>query len=216
MRSELGFAARATEKRNAFFCFAAVALLAAIGVPANAEEEVTVTIETHFSPNRDGARPIQDAWIRELVNATWSIRVAMYSFTLQPFKNALIEAKSRGIDVRVLADKTGLFFNDAPSCPAVDLYNAGIPIKGYVPLDSRNLLHDKFMLIDEYVLITGSANFTTSAVQFNHENSIIIKTLGDTPQFITSYRDQFESMWNDEFADFNGSFEKWIPEGPCQ
>ena len=216
MRNQFELASRATEQRNAFFCFAAGALLSAISVPANAQEDVKVTIETHFSPNRDGARPIQDAWIRELGKATSSIRVAMYSFTLQPFKNALIEAKGRGIEVRVLADSTGLYFNDAPSCPAVDLYNAGIPIKGYVPLDSRNLLHDKFMLIDDSELITGSANFTTSAVQFNHENSIIIKALGDTPKFITSYRDQFESMWKDEFADFNGSFEDWIPDGPCQ
>src|SRR5262249_58234674 len=128
MRNQFELPARATEQRNVFFCFAAGAFLSAISVPANAQEDVKVPIETHFSPNRDGARPIQDAWIRELGNATWSIRVAMYSFTLQPFKNALIEAKSRGIDVRVLADKTGLFFNDVPSCPAVDLYNAGIPI----------------------------------------------------------------------------------------
>ena len=215
MRSQLEFAARAAEK-SAFFCLAAFALVAGSTVPANAQENVAVTIETHFSPNRGGARPIQDAWIRELGNATWSIRVAMYSFSLQPFKNALIAAKDRGVEVRVLADTTGLFFSGAPSCPAVDLYNAGIPIKAYVPLDPRDLLHDKFVLIDEYVLITGSANFTSSAVQFNHENSIIIKALGDTPQFITSYRDQFESMWNDEFADFNGSFEDWIPEGPCR
>jgi len=216
MRSQLEFAGYATAKRNAFVYLAAFALVAGISVPANAQENVDVTIETHFSPNRGGARPIQDAWIRELGNATWSIRVAMYSFTLQSFKDALIEAKGRGVEVRVLSDRTGLFFGDAPSCPAVDLYNAGIPIKGYVPLDPRDLLHDKFMLIDEYVLFTGSANFTTSAVQFNHENSIIIKALGDTPQFITSYRDQFESMWNNEFADFNGSFEDWIPDGPCQ
>src|SRR5262252_9096341 len=210
------FAALANEKRSTFYFVGALLVLAGISVPAGAQEDVKVTIETHFSPNRGTARPIQDAWIRELGSATWSIRVAMYSFTLQPFKNALIEAKGRGVDVRVLADRTALFFGDAPSCPAVDLYNAGIPIKGYVPLDSRNLLHDKFMLIDDNELITGSANFTISAVQFNHENSIIIKALGDTPKFITSYRDQFESMWNDEFADFNGSFEDWMPDGPCQ
>jgi phosphatidylserine/phosphatidylglycerophosphate/cardiolipin synthase-like enzyme len=214
MRSQLEFARAA--KKSVFFWFATFALGTEFSVPADAQENVEVTIETHFSPNRGAARPIQDAWIRELGNATWSIRVAMYSFTLQPFKNALIDAMGRGVDVRVLADRTALFFGDAPSCPAVDLYNAGISIKGYVPLDPRDLLHDKFMLIDDYVLITGSANFTTAAVQFNHENSIIIKALGDTPQFITSYRDQFESMWNDEFADFNGSFEDWIPEGPCQ
>src|SRR5215831_7202152 len=112
MRSQPGFAAGATAQRSAFFCLAAVALVAAFSVPAAAQEDVKVTIETHFSPNRDGARPIQDAWIRELGKATSSIRVAMYSFTLQPFKNALIDAKGRGIEVRVLADSTGLYFND--------------------------------------------------------------------------------------------------------
>jgi phosphatidylserine/phosphatidylglycerophosphate/cardiolipin synthase-like enzyme len=209
------FAAGANDERSAFIFFGSFVLLAGISFPASAQEDVKVTIETHFSPNRGGARPIQDAWVRELTNATSSIRVVMYTFTLQPFKNALIDAKSRGVDVRVLADKDSLFYSGAPSCPAVDLYNAGIPIKGYLPLDPRDLLHDKFMLIDDYILVTGSANFTAAAVQFNHENSIIIKAVGDTPRFITSYRGQFESMWNDEFADFNGSFQDWVPEGSC-
>jgi len=63
-----------------------------------------------------------------------------------------------------------------------------------------------------HTLITGSANFTVSAVQFNHENSIIIKSQEkETPQFIASYIAQFESMWNDEFP-FNGSFVDWQPD----
>lgn len=210
------FAAAANLKPSTLSCLAAFLFLAGISAPAGAEEIVKVAIETNFSPYRDGARPIQDAWIRELGNAASSVRVTLYSFTLQPFKNALIEAKGRGVDVRVLADKDAVLRGTAPSCIAVDLYNAGILIKRYVPLDSRNLLHDKFMLIDDTVLVTGSANVTTSAVQFNHENSIIIKALANTSQFIAAYRDQFESMWNDEFGDFNGFFEDWVPEGTCQ
>jgi len=68
-----------------------------------------------------------------------------------------------------------------------------------------------FYFVGALLVLAG----TTAAVQFNHENSIIIKAVGDTPRFITSYRDQFEAMWNDEFADFNGSFQDWVPEGSC-
>ncbi len=194
-----------------------VALLPlAISPSASAQEVVTVSIETNFSPYRDGARPIQEAWVRELNEAAYSVRVAMYSFTLQPFKDALIAAQGRGLDVRVVADIGALMRGTAPSCLAVDLYDAGIPIKKYAPFDTRNLLHDKFMVIDETVLVTGSANFTTSAVQFNHENSIIIKAKGETPEFIAAFRDQFEAMWNDAFGDFNGFFEDWTPKGSCQ
>lgn len=182
---------------------------------ASAQELVTVTIETNFSPHSDGSRPIQDAWVRELNDAASSVRVAMYSFTLPAFKDALIAAQGRGLDVRVVADISGLTRGAAPSCLAVDLYNAGIPIKKYVPFDNRDLLHDKFMVIDETILATGSANFTSSAVQFNHENSIIIKAQGETPEFIAAYRDQFEAMWNDTFGEFNGFFEDWTPKGSC-
>lgn len=210
------YAAPANLKPSSLSCLAALLVLAGISASANAQEIVKVSIETTFSPYRDGARPIQDAWIRELGNAASSIRITLYSFTLQSFKNALIEAKGRGVDVRVLADKDAVLRGTDPSCIAVDLYNAGILIKRYVPLDSRNLLHDKFMLIDDQVLITGSANVTTSAVQFNHENSLIIRALENTSQFIASYREQFDSMWNDEFGDFNGFFEDWVPEGTCQ
>jgi len=209
------FATPSKLKRSTLSCLAGF-ILSIVSAPAAAQEVVRVTIETNFSPNRDGVRPIQDAWIRELGKADRSVRVAMYSFTLQSFKNALIEAQGRGVDVRVLGDSSALLRGAAPSCLAVDLYNAGISIKAYVPLDSRDILHDKFMLIDDSVLITGSANFTTSAVQFNHENSIIIKALENGSRFIASYQSQFESMWNDEFGDFNGFFVDWVPEGACQ
>jgi phosphatidylserine/phosphatidylglycerophosphate/cardiolipin synthase-like enzyme len=196
---------------------AIVALLPlAMSISASAQQVVTVTIETNFSPYPDGARPIQDGWVRELNDAVSSVRVAMYSFTLPLFKDALIAAQGRGVNVRVVADIGALTRGTAPSCLAVDLYNAGIPIKKYAPLDVRNLLHDKFMVIDETVLVTGSANFTSSAVQFNHENSIIIKANGETPQFIAAFRDQFEAMWSDTFGDFNGFFEDWTPKGTCQ
>ncbi len=134
------------------------------------QEPVTVTIETNFSPNPD-SRPIQEAWLREVQNATSSIRITLYSYTLAPLKDALIEAKvMRGVNVRVVADEIAL------NSLALDMWNNGIPIKRYCPNDSKDIMHDKVMIIDESTLATGSANLTVAAVQFNHENSIIIKS----------------------------------------
>lgn len=197
--------------RTRFAIALAALILAGFSGAALSQETVTVSIETNFSPHPSPVRPIQDAWLRVIDNAVASIRVSMYSFTLFPLRDALIQAKLRGVDVRAVAEDTGLGSVSQPNCLAVALWTNNIPIKEYIPNDSRNLLHHKLLVIDDSTLITGSANFTTSAVQFNHENSLIIKSEGKMPMFLASYIAQFESMWNDEFG-FNGQFVDWLPD----
>src|SRR6516165_600362 len=104
MSHSRGFAEPPNAKPRTVFGFLIYGSLVALAASTSAQEDVKVTIETHFSPYRDGVRPIQDAWVRELGNASSSVRVAMYSFTLQAFKNALIEAQGRGVDVRIVGD----------------------------------------------------------------------------------------------------------------
>src|SRR5437879_3231855 len=60
------------------------------------------TIDVFFSPNGGCA----EAVIRELNNSKRTILVQAYSFTSAPIAQALVEAHRRGVDVKVILDKS--------------------------------------------------------------------------------------------------------------
>jgi phosphatidylserine/phosphatidylglycerophosphate/cardiolipin synthase-like enzyme len=53
-------------------------------------------------------------------------------------------------------------------------------------------LHDKVIVVDERIVITGSLNFSTNAEESNDENVIII----DNADIARLYMQEFERIWN--------------------
>jgi phosphatidylserine/phosphatidylglycerophosphate/cardiolipin synthase-like enzyme len=76
---------------------------------------------------------------------------------------ALIQAKRRGVDVRVIADRTTPWERKSGLGP---LAEAGVPI--WIDNTVR-IAHSKSMVIDSQVTLTGSMNWTGGAAQ-NSEN----------------------------------------------
>lgn len=117
-----------------------------------------------FTPGSDCTANIIDT----IANAQHSILVQAYSFTSAPIAKAIMDAKKRGIDIRVILDKSQV---KARYSSAKLLENAGISTW----IDSRvAIAHNKVMIIDDRVVITGSFNFTKAAQYKNAENSLII------------------------------------------
>lgn len=48
------------------------------------------------------------ALVNEIASAKHSIYIMAYSFTSDPIANALVDAKKRGVDVNIVADKSNL------------------------------------------------------------------------------------------------------------
>lgn len=101
-------------------------------------------------------------------NARQSILIQAYSFTSPPIAEAILQAHKRGIDVRVIVDRSQV--SDKYSS-ATFLKHAGIPV--VVDADPA-IAHNKVMIFDQHAVFTGSFNFTRSAQQRNAENGIII------------------------------------------
>jgi phosphatidylserine/phosphatidylglycerophosphate/cardiolipin synthase-like enzyme len=99
--------------------------------------------------------------------AKTSINVQAYSFTSQPIINALIAAKQRGVDVKIILDKSQLHENVG----AKQVLAAGIPT--WVD-EKHDIAHNKIMIIDAQIVITGSFNFTANAEKNNAENCLVI------------------------------------------
>lgn len=130
--------------------------------PAHSGQDPMISV--WFSPNGGCTNAVVQA-----VNAAKStVLVQAYSFTSAPIAKALKDAHDRGVDVRVILDKSqrterysGLTY----------LHHAGIPTW----IDAAHAIaHNKVMVIDGETLVTGSFNFTKAAEEKNAENLLVI------------------------------------------
>jgi phosphatidylserine/phosphatidylglycerophosphate/cardiolipin synthase-like enzyme len=122
-----------------------------------------------------------DQIIEVLSGAKRSILVQAYSFTSAPIAKALLEAHKRGVRVEALLDKSQ---RNEKYSSADFLANQGVPTK----IDANHAIaHNKVMIIDGEVVITGSFNFTKAAQEKNAENVLIIR---DKP-----LADQYTQNW---------------------
>lgn len=150
---------------------AAVVVLGLVGLQETCRQQSPApssapsSIEVYFSP-RGGCT---EAIVRELANAQSTVLVQAYSFTSAPIAKALVAAHQRGVRVEVILDSSQK--SDKYS-EADFLANMGIPTR----LDGQHAIaHNKVMVIDNRVVITGSFNFTRSAETSNAENLLVIR-----------------------------------------
>ena len=137
------------------------------------------TVQVAFTP-WDNAEAMIVACIRQ---ARQQILVQAFSFTSRALANALIAAKRRGVEVRVMADREQTFSSEASRIP--ELVRAGIPVALEVRYQSA---HNKVMVMDvgsaDAVVITGSYNWTYAAQYKNAENVLIMR---DNPDIVNAY-----------------------------
>jgi len=123
------------------------------------------TVEVAFSPNGGGANLI----IKAIGETKKTIKVQAYSFTNADIAKALLEASKRGVNVRVVLDKSQ---ETEKYTSATFLANSGVPIRID---DDFAIAHSKIMILDEENVITGSFNFTKAAEERNAENVLVIR-----------------------------------------
>lgn len=112
----------------------------------------------------------------------------MYTFTSEELAEMLIQAKRRGVEIRIYLDDS---MKGGKHSQASNFVNAGIPVK----FDNhKGLMHNKFVVIDDKVVITGSYNWTKRAENENDENVIILHD-----EYIAKlYSEKFKQYWNKE------------------
>jgi phosphatidylserine/phosphatidylglycerophosphate/cardiolipin synthase-like enzyme len=107
--------------------------------------------------------------VNSLTDAKKSVLVQAYSFTSAPIAKALVDAHRRGVEVKVILDRSN---RTAHYSAATFLARAGIPIW----IDAQHAIADnKVMIIDGNTVLTGSFNFTKAAEQQNAENLLTIR-----------------------------------------
>jgi cardiolipin synthase len=121
-----------------------------------------------------------------ITGARRTLDVAMYTLTDSVVVAAMEDAQARGVAVRVLLDPS-----ERPSDPsAASLRAHGVAVRLYRSAGEK--LHAKAAIADRGSVVLGSANWTVSGFEHNHELDVSIPA--DTA-IATAFEQQFESDW---------------------
>ncbi len=141
-------------------------------------------VDVAFSPKQGATTLI----INTINNAEKSILVAAYSFTSKPIADALIEAYHNGVDVKIVLDKSQ---RSAKYSSFLEIKNLGVPVR----ISSRYaIMHNKFMIVDDKIVQTGSFNYSQAAENHNAENVLIIS---DNTKVVRQYTTKWLELWNE-------------------
>ncbi len=170
-------------KRNTRFsilAFLIIVLSVTISISTLAKTEV------YFSLYDNPQKEI----IKNINQAEAFINIAIYIFTYREIALPLAKARERGVKVRLYLDKEQVDYKYSQSRFLVQ--------KGIKTRISTNnyIMHNKFAIIDNRLLLAGSYNWTFSASHRNDENLMVI----DDQEIITRYQNQFEKLWFEKFS----------------
>ena len=138
--------------------------------------------QVFFSPKGNCEKMIVDR-----INTTEkTIDAAIYSINNDNIVNSLIEAKKRGVKIRILTDRTQA---KGRSSKVKYLYDNGINIRVH---SQFKIEHNKFAVYDKEKGSTGSFNWTNPAEKKNSENCIFFN---DEDGVVSDYLKRFEYLW---------------------
>ncbi len=108
---------------------------------------------------------------------------AFYDISSERVAGALLKARKRGVEIRIVTEE------DNMQGDAVNrLIDAGIPV---VSDKRKGLMHNKFAVIDDSILWTGSYNLTPNGAWKNNNNAIKIYSR----ELARIYLDEFDEMF---------------------
>ena len=136
-------------------------------------------VTVRFSPH-GGAEALV---VSALDDARLDVMVQAYSFTSDPIARAIQRARDRGLVVRVILDRSQVTQRHSDLAMLV---RGGVPVW----VDSAHAIaHNKVIIIDGEIVLTGSFNFTHAAEASNAENLLRIRDRG----LAAAYRENWEA-----------------------
>jgi mitochondrial cardiolipin hydrolase len=174
---------------------AAVVAMTSVSAAKVAESVPIAHYQVFFSPNDK----IADELIFLIEKEKRSIKAAVYCLMHREIASALIDAHERGVKVEVIVDpysvktKSPVKKMGAANLP-VFVWDPVMPVKqgkeGKKVKQRKPLMHDKFCVLGESCVWTGSFNFTFEATRSNRENVVVL----ESSQVAKQYLDEFERL----------------------
>lgn len=115
-----------------------------------------------------------------------TMEVCVFTITNNHLRDALVRAHRRNVAVKIISDDECM---KQQGSDIQFLRDSGIQTEIDTNPDAH--MHNKFVVIDGDVLITGSFNWTVAAVNNNQENLVVINDQAICEKYI----DYFEGLW---------------------
>lgn len=169
---------------------------------------ITARTQVFFSPDDQ----VTKKFVEFIRTARKTLYGAIYMLSDKTIATEFIEAKKRGVDVKLLVDRMCISgYGKGPM-----LVQAGISILLYVPelnqskkiiddgqrdfFSADPIMHHKFLIADGKAVWTGSFNWTVAANRKNQENAVII----DERDVCEKFLKQFNILMSQRCLPFKG------------
>ena len=142
-----------------------------------------VICECYFFPNPANEQRV----VNMFRTCKKTLDVAIFTFTRDSIAQAILEAYQRGVKVRCIGDDGN---SKVKGSDVRLLASVGIPCK--TDNNLRFHMHNKMAILDNSVVITGSFNWTSQAVNKNQDNILFI----EDKNIANQYTDYYNQIWN--------------------
>ncbi|MGB9561703.1 MAG: phospholipase D-like domain-containing protein, partial [bacterium] len=124
-------------------------------------------------------------------SSSLTIDICVYSISSIQIVRSIINAKNRGVMVRIITDQSTI---SAPEIDSLEASGIRVISQLFGRYTSSSLMHNKFILVDfgdttREVLVVGSFNFTDIR---NADNMIVIR---NAHSLMENYYREFNQMW---------------------
>ena len=141
----------------------------------------------YFAPDQN----LEQIDLGMIRSAAHSIDAAMYAFTDREIAEALVNAAQRGVQIRLYRDHDQYREEELRNSGVSELLSRQPNIHVRVK-NSRELMHQKVMLVDGRYLREGSANWSISAARYQ-DNEIRVSV---EPDQLNLFERNFRGMWD--------------------
>jgi phosphatidylserine/phosphatidylglycerophosphate/cardiolipin synthase-like enzyme len=134
--------------------------------------------------------PVARILTGEIDTAQKSIHLLIYSLTDDDVARALIRAAQRGVDVRIVMDRS----QSAEKHSLNDLLTEKLGPSRVVERTGkgRGIMHEKMAIYDGVTVTLGSYNWTDGARDYNWENLIVLRDA----QLAAKCESEFRRVWS--------------------
>lgn len=160
-------------------------------------------VEARFAPTVEFDPNGLEPWIVKMIDdAQTSIDLCVFEFGLIRVAQALVRAKERGVEIRVVYD------NEDEHEEAVKLLKRKkIPAKD--DAGRSNLMHNKFMVIDGKRVWTGSTNLSPIALYQQDNNALLLESAELARVYTAEFEEMFVAQQFGSQSPANTRWSKW-------
>ncbi len=141
-------------------------------------------LRVFFSPVNERQKDGPDDHLVALIrSAKKSVHAAFYDLRYEPVAKALIDRHRAGVEVRLVSDT-----HYEKRRPMRDCIEAGIPVE----FDrAESLMHNKFCVVDQEWVWTGSTNISSNGFFHNNNNALLLHSSHAAENFAKEFDEMF-------------------------